>query len=81
MNGTNISAAQRRVHVSSEALAVLVVAPFLLYAATRERQLTPVEKGLLVTAAIGTFVVDGWLLSRYAQSAQAAGNSHSRRAP
>lgn len=62
---TRIDATQRTVHVASETFALLVVAPFLLYAASRKRELRPIEKGLLATAAIGTFVVDGWLLYRF----------------
>lgn len=64
---TSISSTQRGVHVTTEAFAVLAVAPFLLYAATRKRELTPVEKGLLATAAIGTLLVDGWLLYRFSR--------------
>ena len=60
-----ISSTQRGVHVVAEAIALLAVAPFILYAATRDRELKPVEKGLLATAAIGTFVVDSWLLYRF----------------
>lgn len=51
--------------MSRQRRSLLAVAPFLLYAATRKRELKPVEKGLLATAAIGTFVVDGWLLYRF----------------
>lgn len=62
---TSIDATQKTVHVAAETFAVLVIAPFLLYAATRKRELRPIEKGLLATAAIGTLVVDGWLLYRF----------------
>ena len=62
---TKIDTTQKTVHVASETFALLVVAPFLLYAATRKRELRPIEKGLLATAAIGTFLVDGWLLYRF----------------
>ena len=60
-----ISSTQRGVHVAAETLALFVVAPFLLYVATRDRKLTSVEKGLVATAAIGTLVVDGWLLHAF----------------
>jgi len=63
--GTYVSSTQRRVHVAAEVLAVLAVAPFMLYAATRERELRPAEKGLLATAAVGTLVLDSWLLYRF----------------
>lgn len=64
-NSVQISPIQRRVHVVAEAFALLAVVPFMLYVATRERKLTSGEKGLLATAAIGTLVVDGWLLHRF----------------
>lgn len=63
-----IPGAQRNVHLVFEAAALLAVAPLLLWAATRERELTRVEKGALAAVAVSTIVVDGWLLYRYART-------------
>lgn len=62
--GTCISAEQRRVHVVAEALAVVLVAPLLGYVATRP-ELPDWARVGAGAAAVGTLLVDGWLLSRY----------------
>lgn len=60
-----ISERQRDVHVASEAAAVALVAPFLIYAGTRKRPLTPTEKKGLVAVGVMTLIVDGYLLNKY----------------
>ncbi len=62
-----ISEQQRRVHVWSETVAVVAVAPLLAYLATR-RELPDWARLGLGAAAVGTLLVDGWLLSRYLSS-------------
>lgn len=62
--GTCISPRQRQVHVASETVAVLVIAPFLAYLAQRRALPTWARVGA-AAVAVGTLVVDGWLLSRY----------------
>ena len=59
-----ITAQQRRVHVYAETLAVVLVAPLLGYAAT-QRELPDWARYGLGAAALGTLLVDGWLLKRY----------------
>jgi hypothetical protein len=51
--------------VGFEALAVLAVAPFLLWTASRSRALNPAEKAGLAVVGVGTLAVDGYLLYRY----------------
>lgn len=67
MSATQIPAGQRSIHVSTEAISVLLMAPFFVWLATRNRPLTEAEKRLLLTAAAGSVIVDGWLLYRFAQ--------------
>lgn len=62
---TCVSPEQRWIHVVTEALAVVVVAPALAYVATRDRPLNRVEKGVLWAVVLGTLVVDGWLVYRF----------------
>lgn len=69
---TRVSPAQRKIHVSTEAIAVFAIAPFLVWAASRDRKLNNVEKGLLVATAAGTVIVDGWLLHRFWRQQAAA---------
>lgn len=57
-----VSPEQRRLHVATEALAVLGIAPFLLWLATRDRALTPAERAGLWVLFGGTLIVDGTLL-------------------
>lgn len=51
--------------MATEAFAVLAVVPGLAYVATRDRELTSSEKGLLWGLAAATLLVDGWLLYRF----------------
>lgn len=62
-----IDPAQRRVHVASELIAVLLVVPFGLYLAadSRQRSWVRLAGGAL---AVGTLIVDGSLLLRWAQT-------------
>lgn len=66
-NGVCISEGQRRVHMRSEAGAVLVVAPMLTFIATRPRALTAYEKGALLGVAGLTLALDGSLYRRMAK--------------
>jgi hypothetical protein len=59
-----ISDKQRRLHMRSELLAVLVVAPFSFWLASRRE----LPRGARVAAGVlgvATLAVDGYLLSRY----------------
>jgi hypothetical protein len=57
---------QRRVHVTSEIAALVLAAPLLFYAS---RTLpNPNARTLALGLAIGTVVVDGWLLWKFSQA-------------
>jgi hypothetical protein len=60
-----VSPRQRQLHVITEAVAVLGVAPFLVWLATRERPLTPNERAGLWVLFGATLIVDGTLLYRW----------------
>lgn len=64
-NQIGISRSQRDLHVRAEGAALLLGAPFLLYVASRKRALTSGEKAGLTAMALGTVVIDGYLLSKY----------------
>lgn len=70
MTTTCISPRQRDVHVVSEALALAVVAPFMVYVAVTARD--PSVRAAAAAVAVGTVLVDGWLLYRFT-----SGNAHS----
>lgn len=57
---------QRQVHVVTEAIAVLVVAPFLFYL-TAQRSLPPWARAVSFGVGVGTLLVDGSLLLRNLQ--------------
>lgn len=59
-----IADTQARVHASSEAVAVAVMAPFMLWLSTQEN-LTPTTRKLLVAGAVSSIFVDGILLWQY----------------
>lgn len=59
-----ISKAQRNVHVAFEALAVLLVAPFNFWLATRP-ELPKAARGFAATCGVATLLVDGGLLISY----------------
>lgn len=63
----DLPAQRRDFHVVTQALSVLVLAPFLIYLATRKRELKPWERNGLIVAGVACIVVDGWLLYRYTQ--------------
>jgi hypothetical protein len=65
--GVCISEGQRRVHMRSEAGAILVVAPALTFIATRPRALNTYEKGALLSIAALTLALDGSLYRRMAK--------------
>lgn len=49
----------------TEALAVGVITPFMIWVATRDRALTPLERAGVWTIVAGTLLVDGTLLYRW----------------
>lgn len=65
---TCITEQQRQVHVVSELVALVFVAPLLGYVATR-RELPDWARYGVGAAALGTLLVDGWLLRRYLRKA------------
>jgi hypothetical protein len=60
-----IDDSQRRLHVTSEAIAVAFVTPFMLYLAW-QRALPAWARAVSFGIAVGTLAVDGSLLWRYA---------------
>lgn len=60
-----VSPHQRDLHILTEALAVVVIAPFLGYVATRPRELTTFERVGIWGIVAGTLLVDGFLLYRW----------------
>lgn len=58
---------QRQLHVASESIALLVIAPFLLGVA-QTPTLTPAQRQGLRATAIATILVDGYLLTRWLNS-------------
>ena len=59
-----IPEAQRRVHIATEALALIVVAPFSLWLATR-KDLPPLARVTAGAIGVGTLLVDGALLLQW----------------
>ncbi len=56
-----IPEAQRRVHIATEALALLVIAPFSFWIATR-KELPPLARVTAGAIGVGTLLIDGALL-------------------
>jgi len=65
-----VSGQRRSVHIVTEMLAVTVAAPVLWNIASSPH-LTSAHRDFLRVLAVGTLVVDGWLLWRWKQSATA----------
>ena len=65
-----ISRALRQVHVTFEALAVVVAAPFMFYLATR-KELPDWARVVSGTIGVATVIVDGGLLVSYLRKRQA----------
>lgn len=61
---TCIPPRQRDLHVATEAIALVVVAPFMLWL-SRRRELEPWARRTALTIGVGTLLIDGYLLSRY----------------
>jgi predicted benzoate:H+ symporter BenE len=59
-----IMPSQARLHRSTEAAAVLVVAPFLFYIATR-KSLPNWARMVAAVFGVGTVLVDGYLLTKW----------------
>lgn len=68
-----IAPQQRIVHVVTEAIAVVAIAPTLAWIATRKRPLNTTEKALLWAMFAGTIAVDGWLVYRFLSGQQDEG--------
>lgn len=64
---TCITPRQRDLHVATEAIALVAVAPFMLWL-SRRRELEPWARRTALGIAVGTLVVDGYLLSRYVRA-------------
>lgn len=62
-----ISKSQHKVHVVAESIALFVVAPFLLSVSKNEGLTESQRRGLQATA-VATILVDGYLLTRWAQA-------------
>jgi hypothetical protein len=62
----NIPESQVRLHRTAETLAIVAVAPFMLYLASRKSlpQWARTSAGVI---ALGTLLIDGYLLSRWSQ--------------
>ncbi len=58
---------QRDVHIGSELLALLVVAPFM-FALGRNTTLSPSTRRLSTAIGIGTLLVDGYLLHKFVKN-------------
>jgi len=59
------------VHIVAEGLALVGLVPLTLWAATRRRALTPLERGALVAVGAAVVLVDGALLYRNIRRVQA----------
>jgi hypothetical protein len=70
-----VSEKQKTVHQVSEAVAVFLVTPFMIWLATRE-ELPDWARVTSGAVALGTLAVDGWLLCRYSSGRTA--NGHGR---
>jgi hypothetical protein len=57
--------AQKKLHVASEALALAVVAPVTAYIAHANPELPRWQRGFLFATAVGTLLVDGYLLAEW----------------
>lgn len=62
--GVCIDEGQRRVHLFGEVLGI-AVAPTMFYAATRSSWFSPWQRAALQSIALGTLVIDGYLLARW----------------
>ena len=61
---TTIPDHQRRIHVATEAMSVLLIAPFTA-ALTFNRRVPAWARAGLGIVTIGILVVDGWLLTQW----------------
>jgi len=58
-----VSERQRQIHVASEAVAVVAIAPLLLYVAATTKD--PVARSVTLAVGLGTLAVDSYLLWRW----------------
>jgi hypothetical protein len=63
---------QMAVHIAGESLALVGLVPLTLWVATRRRELLPVERAALITAAVVSVVIDGALLYQNLRRVRAA---------
>ena len=56
---------QRKLHMASEALAIGAVAPVSAYIAATNPQLPRWQRTFLYGLAVGTLIVDGYLLGKW----------------
>ena len=59
--------AQKKLHMSTEAIALGLVAPALVFIAKNNPQLPARQRQFLVATAIGTLAVDGYFLWKWMQ--------------
>jgi hypothetical protein len=81
MSAVTIPRSQRTLHVTSEAVALFAVAPFMIWL-SGQKSLEPWARNYAMALGLGTILVDGFLLSRYIRAdaqtqAQAAPGSGS----
>ena len=57
----------RTLHIVSEAIAVLVVVPWLIWIVWK-KELSDIDRLFLLVLAIGTLLVDGYLLIKWYES-------------
>ena len=67
MSGEEISPERKNIHMASEAIAVLTIAPFLIAVGLSKKPIDPISKKVLVGLGVGTLVLDGYLLSKWKQ--------------
>jgi hypothetical protein len=63
-DATCISAEQKAIHTTSETVAVLAVAPFMIWLAT-QKGLPDWARAMSAVIGVGTIAIDGWLLTKY----------------
>lgn len=64
MNDVRITPTQRTLHMTTEAVALFAVAPFMIWI-SGQKSLEPWARKYAMALGLGTLLVDGYLLSRY----------------
>lgn len=65
MKNVCITEKQKNIHVASEAVAVFLLAPYMLWASARVKD--PGMRNVFRTVAVGTLLIDGYLLFQYSK--------------